>query len=76
MDKKTTKKIEDYDDVLSISDVCCILGVGVTPLRQLIRSKEIMGFKIGKNIKIPKTSLLGFIHNKYMEGKNRKEGEI
>lgn len=53
--------LENYDDILTIEDACTILGIGKNWIYRLLAEKEIAAFKIGRNWKIPKQSLINYI---------------
>lgn len=54
--------LEQYDDLLTISDVCKILRIGRNKAYELIRNNEIKHFHVGKSLKIPKVYLIEYIH--------------
>ena len=47
---------EQYDDILTVSELAEALKVGSTQAYRLVRSQKIKAFKEGKDWKIPKTS--------------------
>lgn len=50
-----------YPDIMSISDLRSALGIGRTKAYELVSSGEIRSIKVGKAIRIPKTSLLDYV---------------
>ena len=52
---------EQYDDILTVSELAEALKVGSTKAYRLVRSQKIKAFKEGKDWKIPKTSVIQYI---------------
>ena len=52
---------EQYDDILTVSELAEALKVGSTQAYRLVRSQKIKAFKEGKDWKIPKTSVIQYI---------------
>lgn len=52
---------EQYDDILTVSELAEVLKVGSTQAYRLVRSQKIKAFKEGKDWKIPKTSVIQYI---------------
>lgn len=52
---------EQYDDILTVSELAEALKVGSTQAYRLVRSPKIKAFKEGKDWKIPKTSVIQYI---------------
>ena len=52
---------EQYDDILTFSELAEALKVGSTQAYRLVRSQKIKAFKEGKDWKIPKTSVIQYI---------------
>ena len=52
---------EQYDDILTVSELAEALKVGFTQAYRLVRSQKIKAFKEGKDWKIPKTSVIQYI---------------
>lgn len=50
-----------YPDILSINDLRSALGIGRTKAYELVGSGQIRSIKVGKSIRIPKTSLLDYV---------------
>jgi excisionase family DNA binding protein len=57
-------KIDNYGDILSVKDVCEILGIGANNAYKILAKGEIINFKIGSVRKIPKQCLQEYINNK------------
>ena len=52
---------EQYDDILTVSELAEALRIGSTQAYRLVRLKKIKAFKEGKDWKIPKTSVIQYI---------------
>lgn len=52
---------EQYDDILTVSELAEALKVGSTQAYRLVRSQKIKAFKEGKDWKIPKGSIIQYI---------------
>ena len=52
---------EEYEDLLSIEDLCSILSIGKKTAYNLLHSKQIKAFRIGHIWKIPKRSVEEYI---------------
>jgi hypothetical protein len=55
--------LNHYGELLDISDVMEILGIGKNSAYSLLRSGEIKGFRLTRKWKIPKQSLIDFINS-------------
>lgn len=51
-----------YPDILSVKQLCEILGIGKNTAYRLLQSGEIKSIKIGKVYKIPKKYLKEFLN--------------
>ncbi|MBR2139395.1 MAG: helix-turn-helix domain-containing protein [Phascolarctobacterium sp.] len=51
-----------FDDVLTVTELMDFLAVGKNTAYKLLRSGEIKSFRIGRNYKIPKESVMTYIH--------------
>lgn len=49
--------LSQYNDVLSIKDICEILKIGRNRAYELLQTEEIKGFRIGRPWKIPKIAV-------------------
>lgn len=49
--------LNQYNDVLSIEELCEILKIGRNRAYELLQTEEIKGFRIGRPWKIPKISV-------------------
>lgn len=56
--------LEGYNEILSTDEVCEILFIGKNTLYKLLRSEEIIGYRMGKNWKITKQAVINFINKK------------
>lgn len=52
---------EEYEDLLSIEDLCSILSIGKKTAYNLLHGKQIKAFRIGHIWKIPKRSVEEYI---------------
>lgn len=55
------KMFTAYPDLLSIQEIQTMLGISRHLAYWLIREKRIYGFKLGKNYKIPKMSVIDYV---------------
>lgn len=53
--------LDQYEEILTIDDLCEILMIGKNLACQLLTEKKIKAFRIGKKWKIPKISVENFI---------------
>jgi len=53
--------LDQYEEILTIDDLCEILMIGKNLAYQLLTEKKIKAFRIGKKWKIPKISVENFI---------------
>ena len=54
--------LEQYDAVLTISDLREILNIGRNTAYNLLNNGEIQAFRIGRTWKIPKDSLIYYLN--------------
>lgn len=52
---------DDYEDLLTIEELCAILLIGKNAAYDLLRHKQIKAFRIGHIWKIPKKSVEEYI---------------
>ena len=57
------KALADYEEILTVEDVCNILRIGRKTIYSLLNSNTIENFKIGNTRRIPKQCLLNYINN-------------
>lgn len=58
------KKYTSFDDLpltIRVEDLMPILGIGRNTAYELVRSGQIFSFKVGRQLRIPKQSLISFI---------------
>lgn len=55
---------EQYEDILTVEEVSKLLKIGQTQTYRILRTGSLKGFKEGKDWKIPKQSLIQYIHEK------------
>lgn len=53
--------LDNYGEILSVKDVCEILGIGANNAYKLLAKGEITNFKIGSVRKIPKQCLCDYV---------------
>ena len=63
--------LKKYPAVLSISDVAEILNVTPATVRRHIKTNDLPHIKVGRLVRIPKDSLIGYLHGDLTQ--NRKE---
>ena len=51
----------DYNDILSVEDVCEILVIGRNRVYELLNTGLLKGFRIGRSWRIPKKSLESYV---------------
>lgn len=62
MSKKQVRLFADYPDVVTVPEMCTMLGgIGRKTAYGLLKSGEICYLKIGKSFKIPKTSIIEYL---------------
>lgn len=49
--------LNQYNDIMTISELCEALMIGHTRAYELLRTDQIHGFRLGRNWKIPKIAL-------------------
>lgn len=54
--------LKEYPAVLSISDVAEILNIAPATVRRHIKSNDLPHIKVGRLVRIPKDSLIGYLH--------------
>ncbi len=53
--------LNEFDDLLTVEEVCCILSVGKNTAYHLLTTAEIPAFKIGRLWRIPKQAVADYI---------------
>lgn len=56
--------LEKYDDVISVNELCEILGIGRNRAYELLQTNQIKGFQMGRPWKIPKVSVEKYLKRK------------
>ena len=51
----------EYPDVLTVPDVCKILGTSDKTVRRYLRSGELRSLKVGRSYRIPKLFLMEYM---------------
>ena len=67
--------LKEYPVALSISDVAEILNITPSTVRRHIKSNDLPHIKIGKHVRIPKESLIVYLHGDQTPYKRRKRHE-
>ncbi|WP_313256634.1 helix-turn-helix domain-containing protein [Lacrimispora sp.] len=49
--------LEQYDDVISVKELCEILKIGRNRAYELLQTNQIKGFQMGRPWKIPKIAI-------------------
>jgi len=61
---------ENYNDIITISDLMTMLNIGKSTAYSLLQSNKIQHIKIGRKYVIPKQSVIDFVAGMcYNEGK-------
>ena len=55
--------LNQYNDIMSVTDIAEVLCIGKNRVYELLESKSLKGFRIGRVWKIPKESLQEYITN-------------
>lgn len=53
--------LEQYNDILTIEELCGILMIGRNRAYELLKTGQISGFQLGRNWKIPKIALEDYL---------------
>lgn len=56
--------LDQYDDVISVKELCEILGIGRNRAYELLQTNQIKGFQMGRPWKIPKVSVEEYLKRK------------
>lgn len=59
----------EYEDIMTISDVMEALHIGKNRVYTLLASGELNGFKMGRPWKIPKESVIDYVRSQTMSKK-------
>lgn len=59
--------LENYDDLITIDELCEILMIGQNGAYDLLNSKQIRAFRIGRNWKIPRESVITYIREQALK---------
>lgn len=59
----------EYEDIMTISDVMEALHIGKNRVYTLLASGELIGFKMGRPWKIPKESVIDYVRSQTMSKK-------
>lgn len=55
------RMLNKYKDILSVKELCEILGIGKNTAYRLLKNGEIKSIRIGNKYKIPKEYLLEYL---------------
>lgn len=53
--------LEQYNDILTIEDLCKILKIGRNRAYELLETEKIKGFRLGRPWKIPRIALENYL---------------
>ena len=53
--------LDDYGDFLTIDEICGVLDIGKNKAYELLRSKQIKNFRIGKQFRITRDAVVDYI---------------
>lgn len=53
--------LDNYNDLLTIDDLCEVLAIGKNTAYSLLNSNNLQAFRIGKSWKIPKQGVINYI---------------
>lgn len=54
--------LEKYPPMMTTAQIAEILGVSVETVRKLVKRKQLVGIRVGKNYKYPKDKLIDFLN--------------
>ena len=60
--------LDNYPDILTVKELQSALSIGRSKAYEMIQCGEIVSFKIGKSVRIPKSSLLEYIEKMCYNG--------
>lgn len=63
--EKVMNKLENYPDVLTPDDVMAFLSIGRNTVYNILKTGELPSIRIGKQYRIPKRSVVGFLNSCY-----------
>lgn len=52
-----------YSDLISVNEMCNMLGIGKNTAYTILNNKKIKAFRIGRIWKIPRQSVIDYIYN-------------
>lgn len=55
--------LKDYDDVMTVKEVCEVLKLGKNKVYELLQKGEISSRRVGRNYLIPKKSVIDFLES-------------
>jgi len=55
---------DSYDDVVTVEQLAKMLKIGRNTAYELVRAQIIPSIRVGRNIRIPKQSIIEYITNK------------
>ena len=61
MEKKYTKQLNEYGDIMTVPEICEVLHVGQIKVYELLRSKVIKSVRVGRKYIVPRKALAEFI---------------
>jgi len=58
---RTLAKLNELPDVLTVAEAASVLRIGQRQLRQLLSRRELYAARIGRSIRIPRSSIEAFL---------------
>lgn len=55
--------LEQYEDIMDVNDLCEVFRVGRGRVYELLQTNQISGFRLGRNWRIPKLSVINYIES-------------
>lgn len=62
MNVNTVKKLDEYNDALTVEELRTVLRIGRTSAYKMVKNKTIKSIYIGNKIYIPKRYVKDFLH--------------
>ena len=64
--------LKNYPPALSISDVAKILNITPATVRRHIKRNDLPHIKVGRLVRIPKDSLIGYLHGDFTSQRTKE----
>ena len=59
--REETRMLEEYGDFLTIPEICGILDVGKNTVYDLLKTRKIKNFRIGKRYRVTRDAVVDYI---------------